>query len=249
MTIMRECFFCPNPADSKERLWPQWIVHAIQPKKPSRGRLGSLLDSRVLDYEPRFKWLCSSCNRGWISNLESTSRWLIEPLMRDIGRYLDVETQRTIARWSIKTVIALQSLAIRGSKAGFTESDRVSVRLGLAFPSHVGIWLARCADPGLAVSMGLMETRDEKLLVCYDGCVTTLTLGYLVIHVLNLHSRSGQVDAFVSVNSRSGPWKDGIIPIHAPREAIFWPPSVSFSAAGKFPLSALASRFGSSLQR
>jgi hypothetical protein len=50
----------------------------------------------------RVKYLCETCNNGWMSDLEKEAQPVIRPLMNDISVPLDQWQQYLIALWTIR---------------------------------------------------------------------------------------------------------------------------------------------------
>ena len=72
---MRTCIFCRKKASTIEDAWPLWLMNRFPASSTSRmdaerggHKLGSWLTAK-----PKLpvKWLCASCNNGWMSRLEN----------------------------------------------------------------------------------------------------------------------------------------------------------------------------------
>jgi len=63
----RKCLFCPNPVDSAEHLWSDWILEDLKPVEPIHIKFGKTFAKWVDDPEVRIKCVCQKCNNGWMS--------------------------------------------------------------------------------------------------------------------------------------------------------------------------------------
>src|SRR5260370_28165312 len=111
----RKCLFCNEDANSKEHVWPQWILRLPPARRPVRQRLGT---GKEVTYSGDFKLkgVCSTCNNGWMSELETEVRPILGPIVQDLSIQLDLEDQKKIARWAFKTAIVLEGTKERSMK-------------------------------------------------------------------------------------------------------------------------------------
>jgi hypothetical protein len=54
------------------------------------------------------KRVCATCNNGWMNDLETAARPLLEPMIVGRGRALHRDGQRTIATWAMKTMLMFE---------------------------------------------------------------------------------------------------------------------------------------------
>lgn len=243
---MRRCLFCDNSANTREHAWPRWILEAFKPPVPFHRRSGKKLENRTNDYEPKIRMVCSACNRGWMSDLENRCRGIIGAMMSGASISLDKEAQFHLSRWAIKTSITLGCLVKEGKAACYTDEEREMLRFGTTLPAKSLVWMARYTDPDLLVSIGTAKTPAKDILD-FDWCVANLAVGYLLLQVLNFHTLGDDTDTSSVLVPVDGPWEDGLIPISPSAGTVLWPPTVSFSDEGRFPVSALLNRFGGKL--
>lgn len=114
----RRCLFCNEDANSKEHVWPQWILKLLPARRPVRQRLGT---GKEVKYSGNFKpkGVCSTCNYGWMSELETEAKPILGPIVQDLSIQLDLEDQTKIARWAFKTTIVLEGTKERSMKRYF----------------------------------------------------------------------------------------------------------------------------------
>lgn len=247
MLSMRECLFCDKPAKEREHAWPDWVLRAYKPELPFRKTHGPGLKDNTEDYDPKVRRVCSECNGGWMSDLETKCRRVIGPMMHDVSLYLDREAQFNLSRWAIKTSIVLGCLVREGVGRCYSREERGVLRTGDTLPAKTLVWLARYSDPDFFFAGGLMKT-PAKNLIPYEGCVGTLAVGYLLLQVFHFHCEGDDTDSPSWVFSADGPWKDGLLGIHPSSSTVLWPPAISFSDDGRFPISLLANRLGGNLR-
>jgi len=78
---MRTCIFCGERAGSREHLWPKWILDMVRPR-----RIGGFIGlSTALEFEREFivRSVCSACNSGWMSDLETANMPVMGPMIDD----------------------------------------------------------------------------------------------------------------------------------------------------------------------
>jgi hypothetical protein len=146
---MRLCMFCNKKANTKEDAWPVWLMKRFPDSDSAymdaeRGgrKLGIWRASK-----PRLpvKWVCASCNSGWMSRLENRAKPVIESILDEKVTSLSVSAQAILARWSVKTVMVLE--AIDPNRPWFySEDDRQSMRASLSIPARTSVWIAKCID-------------------------------------------------------------------------------------------------------
>lgn len=123
----RSCVFCNGPAGSREHALPTWLVEAMQatanPALPfyvgdktgvelqgNPRATGSLITKRI----------CSTCNSGWMAELEGRAKEILQDLVRpcriDFSRE-SLQQLRThepiLRRWLVKTAETLSHLVSR----------------------------------------------------------------------------------------------------------------------------------------
>jgi hypothetical protein len=77
------CIFCNNPADSKEDLFPRWILKRVRTGVPLYRQTGDAPPELTEDQEVRIPCVCQSCNNGWMSRMERTVQKFTGPMIDD----------------------------------------------------------------------------------------------------------------------------------------------------------------------
>lgn len=242
---MRKCLFCPSTADSKEHAWPAWLLRFLDPEAPST--LSMIRDpshaEATIPFAPiEVRWVCERCNRGWMSDLEASSKGALQEMMR--GERTPINSMRAslIATWAMKSAMVWD--AVRANQQRFyTPLECAYVREHRLPPSGVYVWVG-CMEPAiLKYTHGrTMWTSGRASLL--EGAATTFVFGHLIIQVLLVRKTDGDGQSrypYSEHNFRGAPrclaeiWPgDGT--------TVVWPPPQSVTALDE--LEALACRFG-----
>jgi hypothetical protein len=141
----KQCLFCDNVADTKEHLWSDRILQGLKRVHPIRQVIQKSDPSEFYG-DVRIKCVCSTCNHGWMSDLENCVRASVGATVHDISVTLDVETQSAISRWITKTAMVLEA-AIPAEKRFYSRDGCRQLRLG-TIPERSMIWLDRMSEVG-----------------------------------------------------------------------------------------------------
>lgn len=79
------CIFCGRMANSKEDLWPRWLIKSVLLDRPSKIEMEFAIrpsKSFTKKYVTS-RCVCKTCNEGWMSNLETDTKPILEPLIFD----------------------------------------------------------------------------------------------------------------------------------------------------------------------
>src|SRR5437660_3222973 len=129
---MRKCFFCLGDADSLEDAWPRWITNQFKSTQSSEmqaERHGvKLTPWRPLQPELTIRCVCRACNNGWMSQLETRSQHLLQPLLTGERCGLEPAAQGILTRWSVKTAMVLEALDGVHQRA-YTTAEREQFRI------------------------------------------------------------------------------------------------------------------------
>ena len=242
---MRDCLFCPNPANSLEDAWPLWIAKQYRGNAPSQLRAErqgqSLPPWDVWQPELKVRRVCRECNNGWMSRLESQSQPTLQPLLSGQSHSLTSGEQATVALWAVKTAMVLEGLGPIDQRV-YTEQERAQLRLLSVIPERTSVWLAVSVDKAVFMSTKTRHFNesptDDPSAVC-----TTIGLSHLVLQVLTLRVPPDVSAATrITTSVRTGPWQDATLQVWPlSSTTILWPPSVGLD--GEIGLDALGYRF------
>jgi hypothetical protein len=241
---MRQCLFCDQVANSREHVWPAWVLRKLKITRPMRHIIGKQSVKILPKAELLIKCVCKSCNGGWMHDLEDESLPTISPLMHDISIRLNLERQNTIARWAVKTAMVGDAIDKKTRDGFYSREECEQLRLNSSLPERLFIWLGRYSRSSLGNFGTDMWIDFPEVTKAGNGCVTTLIVGHLAIQVLAVHVRPEYSHRTIEINSKPGPWNSILIPIWPSDSAVSWPPPVTFgSASARFPIGMLMDRW------
>jgi len=203
--------FCSSRVSSREDAWPLWLLRRVGADKlgemnAERGGTG-LRCWRLAKSGIRVRFVCSDCNNGWMSELESRAKPVIEPLLDDAPHVLAADHQRTLAVWAVKSAMVFEALRLNHPWV-FTHEERTQLRESSTLPPRTKVWIAKCINltgPCCAASdlfnKAPASTDQER------AYVTTMAFGPLAIQVLNFRLPYIVPDSVdITTALRPGPW-------------------------------------------
>ncbi len=109
---------------------------------PMRREVLRQQDFVTRSFDIQIRCVCRACNQGWMSDLESRTRPVLEPMIRGETVQIDPITQDLLAQWSLKTLAMLHFIH---PKAPFfpTWQLRTLYEKGTS-PSGIVVWAAGC---------------------------------------------------------------------------------------------------------
>jgi hypothetical protein len=248
MAARKLCLFCDNPVDStqKEDVIPVWIQKKMKGnKKPVVNGFSGDRRVAMQGLKPTVKTgcVCRVCNHGWMSQLEGDSRKILGPLIEDLSLMLDNSDKHIIAKWAVKTAMALSALGIGKSEPFYTRHECAQFRKSFLFPKFTQVWLGRYSGDAVG---GLFNIhgwdRNPKHPEVTHFYVTTLFLRNVAIQVFSVHIGKNKTARRFSSDWYDGPWDQSTIHL-VPDGNSFWPPPLSFSDAGNLRYDRLVYRF------
>lgn len=242
--MARQCLFCKRNADSREHLWAAWILKRVKTQL-IRHSIGGSPERILANPELKIGTVCECCNNGWMSKLEEQNIPLIGCLLQDISMSLDAAQQSSIAVWTLKTAMVLDSVNTRDRSLFYKRNACESLRLSFAIPSRTNIWIGRCSLSSLgAFGTDLwIDTPDTPRVA--KGCATTIVVGHLAIQILAVHTPPECNDRPISeLAPKAGRWDDLLLHIWpAGTRAVTWPPPLTFTNSGSRSIAHLMDRW------
>lgn len=142
---MTGCVFCGAPANSKEHVIPQWLSKGPREDIPGIYQKSVVdLDGTILrDVRHRFgditvKCVCTTCNNGWMNDLEEGVRPFLLPLILGTDEFvviLDRKMQSDLAAWAMKTIMMFSFTNLK-EYHGVIPAVRLHLSLPLSAPFH-----------------------------------------------------------------------------------------------------------------
>lgn len=235
----RACIFCGAPADSGEHILPRWLQDVLPSDETAVhfrqiGAGGERNEWERKPFRETTNFVCKTCNNGWMSWLEGTSKPILEGAISRGGPFqLGEASQRVAAAWAIKTVLVFQGTQAAEPMA--PASHFTYLRETQIPPPSVSVWIgshyrARF-DPINSIYMQKplsMEPLDDKLVMEARepfGYFAFLAIGGLSFLVIGHRYRNR-----VEITCRE-PIKDAVSkiwPVTTP--AVSWPPAYMMDA-------------------
>lgn len=154
MNQSRSCIFCGALTGlSKEHFWPEWLAPHLPPAVPNshiselhsaEGKQRRSLERRSERpggvHTKKIRAVCSTCNNGWMSALESKAKPVILSLINRSGVVVTESAAKDLALWiTVKAIVGEHAT----SKAALTtEADRALVFKLQQVPSYFRIFVA-----------------------------------------------------------------------------------------------------------
>ena len=236
--VKTSCGFCETTTRkiTNEHIVGEWIGPLIGAGMPGfRMRNTFKLDDTnhppwtTLNLDQKVRMACDSCNTGWMSDLETTVKPIITPVIRGHnGVHLNLRAQLRIATWALKTAMVAEFLQ-KSPTRYITQTERRSLMVD-GRPSHTGVhvWLGRYADKSPGVH-GLVATMVHVPGVP-SAHISMFAFGQLALQVLVERSPGWQQRAFAA---RPGQWGRMLSQIWPPppiidsRVPLVWPPPLA----------------------
>jgi hypothetical protein len=226
---MESCIFCGNPADSKEDLFPRWILKRVQTRVPLYRQLGDAPPEITEDQEVRIPCVCQKCNNTWMSGMETTVKKFMGPMIEDISLALDRQNRQNLAEWVVKCAMCNDAVDVH--PRFFTETECRAFKQKRTIPDRTLVFAARFTGRSLdsnGVDFTLIEPGTGMLLV--RGHVYNVMVGHVVLQMLSWHPEPQNKDKIIRLRAADGPWDkltSQIWPIE--KKLVDWPPPLSLS--------------------
>jgi hypothetical protein len=214
---MRKCMFCQEQASSREDIWPQWLFKRFPLSNASHmeaergGQKIGMWQKKTPQLLPA-RCVCRNCNSGWMSKLEVEMKPIVESILDEQLRVLDVSSQVVIAVWAIKTAMALEALYPE-REFFYSENERQNIRTVSAIPERTSIWIAKCVNHPNIYSAGkdLRTAPGDNEAKAY---VTTMAFDSLAIQVLSIRALANlPKEIQITYDSREGPWDKTLLQV------------------------------------
>ena len=187
------CIFCGSTPLTREHLWPDWLRRELAIKIGFDHRLQQEEDGfstrddawSAPPFNQQVKAVCAQCNNGWMADIESTAKPILDPLVRGRGRRLHRRLQRTLATWAFLKACVFDELH-PAERAVPSEHRRYLYEH--KEPPADGVWIRlatyEARDIGHYAYQGMrLGRRDEPEPPEPTVYFVTITIGALVVQV------------------------------------------------------------------
>jgi hypothetical protein len=227
---MNACNFCPNPANSKEDLFPRWILERVKTRELLSRRIGDMSPEITEDQEVRIPCVCMKCNNGWMSRLETKCKPMIGSLLEDLSLPLDAEHRKFLSEWALK--MAMVNDSYEGHARFFTAAECHAFKSNnREIPDGTGVWAGRFTGRTLSVIGSEFRLDSPTTQGVAQGHVCTICVGHLILQALSVHKQPDITT--VSVAASPINWETLLIqlwpPLKSKTQKLTWPPHHSFA--------------------
>ena len=228
--MARRCPFCDNPADSAEHVDPLWITRMYLEADSSPGTFtvsfGDLYPDRTAKTLNQTVRVCSSCNSGWMAQLEAKAKPALVALRSGEPLRIGPQGQEVLASWLMKSAIVREFVMPASSPFRVSTMEQRSLVRAGKIPEgwQVAIGAYEGTGPQLTYRFSTV-----KRYVSNDGVAG----GSVVLHTTRFECFVGQVllhsmvERPVLRDLLGGSGYSIVIPQTTPVE---WPPSAVFTA-------------------
>jgi hypothetical protein len=228
--MLQQCLFCPNPIDSAEHIWSDWILKDLKHATSVRMTVGR---ESVWRDNPKIKIkvVCRTCNNGWMSQCEEVSKLPIRAMINDNPCGLTKSDQQKLSRWAMLKAMVVDSIN-PARQLFYTQSERTKLKDHSMLPSRTLVWLGRLSRKAYHAGGTDVWGEIEKIPKSSHGNVTTIIVGHLFFQSLTLHVTGRFANQEVQIGCMPGDWSANLLDIWPTVGLLQWPPNVSFTFGG-----------------
>lgn len=193
----RKCVFCGASGCNREHLWPRWVQDVL----PDEAKMQARVTLSSAESEPRsfqqkpfsatIRAVCSSCNSGWMSDLEVKTKPMLAGMIKGNGRELHSGGQQVIATWAFLKIAMLER--VWGIRMIPLDHYRQLYERPIEPPDNVYVWVARVNPTGRGQQLaGFFQGRGLTLgspdvdldpSEVSDGYTATFSINHFVVKV------------------------------------------------------------------
>lgn len=210
----RRCIFCRNAGSSQEHVFPDWLRHLFPRTaadshmrrtttwgKAKSGILYAMPDTKLHQGHSgsrKLKVVCTACNTGWMSRMETRTRPILMRLIQGISHRLSTFDQAILASWVAKTIMVAE-FAYPNAIA-ISDEERLRMYASTEILDHWTIWIAdykgvswrnlAMAHHICALAPGLSsEPLNPEMVAPPDTQFTSIGMGHLFIQAVSTSTR------------------------------------------------------------
>lgn len=233
MPTAERCVFCGASSLEHEHAFPNWIDRALpggggyraerRSTSTTPGVLGVTSTWRQNGL-PTVQIVCHPCNSGWMKRLEDRAAPILRPMIRGKHVYRGPDDQAIIARWACKTAAMCKYAASNDE----TRERLQWLRSHDEPPHDAEVWVASYTadEVGALFTVHRSAIQSAKIKVRrrhFD--VVTMTIGHLVLQVLDVPAAGLKVDRGADHATYS-------TRLHPPQQQLLlWPPKFALGPA------------------
>jgi hypothetical protein len=159
----RQCIFCLKQANTKEHVWPKWVLAVVDQNRPYRFELGNAPEI-LISGEFKIRCVCGTCNNGWMSRLEDEVKLCLEPMLRGMMTPLPLSVQTRLSHWAVKIAMVIDA-ARPNSVANrfYSDEDTRGLKEQGIIPDMTRVELGSFTDSGLHISAGISLLLMDRI--------------------------------------------------------------------------------------
>jgi len=245
MKTKRVCLFCAGRCNSREHVIPEWLSKAME-IRDFAFQPAHFIEGKGLELRPhvkcagfRTRQVCTTCNNGWMSRLESWAKTKIGDavapgftLQRLTEMFLREDDIDLMIRWLLKTAIVFELASPRGDMQT-VNPELIPVAAGKAPITDCYVWMGCTPDPNFLAHLtrGFSVWNGGKLQayqVHRASVDFALQLNHLLIRLIRCPDATAGLKLAYSVTARRITFK--CVPLISPIPATF-----SFPSSHLFP--------------
>jgi hypothetical protein len=238
--MARQCLFCPNPVNSNEHVFSNWILKDLKLVTALKITIGRKPSVFLAKPEVKVRSVCRPCNNGWMSGLENENKTAIRAMINDDPCWLTEKTQTSLCRWAVMKAMVIESA--NRQRALFYDSDERTEIKSSSIPTGTLAWLGRLSAKAFHAGGTDIWGDVETIPKGFHGSVTTIIMGHLVIQILNGHTPPQFGQTALRINPKDGAWNVNLVDIWPTTKDLHWPPAVSFSLGKQNSIGSLIDR-------
>ncbi|MCW2351212.1 hypothetical protein M2335_002649 [Sphingobium sp. B12D2B] len=176
------CSYCGDYAQlSKEHFFPKWSRKAF-PIYGTRSKNRFTGEIKTKDAGTRtVNSICSSCNGGWMSGVQSTAQPIIGPMIKGEWQDLSLENFRTVRDWCVMTACTYDCDV--GSHEVIPRDIKKLLETREDVSNYFDVWLGiHYPFPNRGIIRIGLENRDSS-----PSTMTTIQIGAFVAVILYNH--------------------------------------------------------------
>ena len=241
---MRQCIFCAGKKLNLEDLWPVWVIKSVVGKRSSEieRTLGRDVPVSYPGKYLKSHCVCESCNGGWMSRLENSSKPVLEPMIHDSACAVGYREQLTVATWVLKTAMVFE--CTKADSAFYSTADRRHLYTWRTPPPDTFVWIGRYVNSHALFVENHYLSNAKPTGALSEGCVTTFAIGRLIMQSFTARRRPNAEGKRITVHPKRGEWDRLLTQVWPTADQVVrWPPPLHFGPS-LGSLTGLAARLG-----
>lgn len=233
--MARVCVFCGRGPTTNEHVWPDWLHRRVGIKEAlphirtlkREGKEAVQGSFPLPPFSLTTRAVCTGCNSGWMADLETRAKRLLDGPISGRGRALHRDGQTTLASWAFKTTLMFEQANPRDARA-IPAEHYMAMYQERRPPTGVSVWMASytAEHPGVYHHHGLALTPREGMPEP-QGCnvwSVTFTLGPIAFQLFGT--------TLSELFEMEATWPHGVHQISPFKASFTWMPTPAYDDAG-----------------